>query len=65
MKTLKAVLITIFVMSLLNVLAFKSLDIPQGCYTMSCILSAVMWVFYSVYDGDHIKFYNRIKGWLK
>lgn len=65
MKTDRAIFITILVMSLLNVITFKTLNIPQGCYTMLSILTSVWIIFDVVYEGDHIKYYNRIKKWFK
>lgn len=44
-KKSTAVLITVFIMSLLNVWAFDLMNIPQGCYTLACIISGVGIVF--------------------
>lgn len=65
MKTSRAVFITIFVMSFLNVLTFKHLGIPQGCFTFTCILTLVWLVFDVVVEGDHVHYYNSIRRWIE
>lgn len=65
MKTSRAVILTIFVMSMLNVLTFWLEKIPQGCYTMASIVTAAWLVFDFVYEGDHIKYYQKFKNWLE
>jgi hypothetical protein len=55
MKTRRAVMLTIFIMSLLNVLVFAYEHIPQGCYTMMTILSAVGYIFDYFFDDNEEK----------
>lgn len=53
-KKSTAVLITIFIMSLLNVWTFKVMEIPQGCYTFLCIVTGVLIVM-NIFWGDEKK----------
>lgn len=45
MRTRTAVLLTVFIMSLLNVIIFDHMNMPQGCFTMACILTPVIMIY--------------------
>lgn len=50
MKTKTAVILTIFIYSLVNVLIFKLANIPQGCYTLTTIVTGLWLVLDYLFD---------------